>query len=304
MFLSACLAIFLPIAAFSWNPYFSGINDGFTPPKFTQPAPPACDKFQHPVQKFPDIWRNDKGKRNEQNVLEDPSTTQAPSQAPAAAMDVAGEAPWVNPVYQQQRLVGVNADYLLREEINVPSGTRITWYKNNVTIHQNVNNNLARSSLNSSRLVVSTKVYIDCAKITDGGLYTLQLDIPNRSYNWHRNYAVIIVGRSGIPGVSCRFSANEMAYIPRIYQYAKRAYVSVGESIVLPCGFKGLLADVAWYVNNTRISSDQQHETMPGGDLMIRQTSASETTHYTCLVWSTAYANLHDRVNTAVYVQE
>ncbi|XP_068246353.1 uncharacterized protein [Palaemon carinicauda] len=303
MFLSACLAIFLPIAAFSWNPYFSGINDGFTAPKFIPPAPPTCYKFQHPVTKFADLWRNDKGKRNEQNVLEEPSTTPTPSQAPAAAVDVEGEAPWVNPVYEQRKFVGVNADYLLREEVNVPSGTRITWYKNNTIIHQNVNNNLATSSLNSSRLVVSTMVYIDCAKHSDRGHYRLQLDIPNRSYNWHRNYTVSIVGWSGIPGVSCRYP-GAMSYVPRIYQYAKRAYVSVGESIVLPCGFIGLLTDVAWYVNNTRIYSDQQYETMPGGDLLIRQTSMSEPTHYSCLVWSTYYENQHDRVNTLVYVQE
>ncbi|XP_066964442.1 uncharacterized protein [Macrobrachium rosenbergii] len=162
------------------------------------------------------------------------------------------------------------------------------------------------SSSSVSRVLISTMVYFDCAAISDAGLYRLQLDIPSSSNNWHRNYSVIIVDWSGVPGATCRYEGNEMAYFPRIYQYALSAQVPAGGSVILPCGYQGLLTDVAWYRNRTLIlSDDTNHEMRPGGDLLIQQASASPTpVRYACWVGSTAYASLTDVIYTDVYVQE
>ncbi|XP_066985067.1 uncharacterized protein [Macrobrachium rosenbergii] len=302
MLLSVCLASMLPFVAYSWTqghelPIFSELTRAsFTPPKLSQPAPPSCNTlplFQQPVQKSGSLWRKSKGKRTVQIVMAAAAsaTTPAPPQAPAAE-----EIPWVNRIHQQQRFVGLHEDDFLEERVNVPSGTHIRWYKNNVLLQQSSNNSggtsaystpslsfhavpsSSSSSSSVSRVLISTMVYFDCAAISDAGLYRLQLDIPNSSNNWHRNYSVIIVDWSGVPGATCRYEDNEMAYFPRIYQYALSAQVPVGGSVILPCGYQGLLTDVAWYRNRTLIlSDDTNHEMRPGGDLLIQQASASPT---------------------------
>ncbi|XP_064077750.1 uncharacterized protein LOC135195436 [Macrobrachium nipponense] len=328
MLLSVCLASMLPFVAYSWTqgyglPIFSELTRAFTPPKFSQPAPPSCNTlplFQQPAQKSASLWRKGKGKRTMQTITAAPSpTTPPPPQAPTTAA-APGEVSWVNQIHQQQRFVGLHEDDILEEKVNVPSGTHIRWYKNNVLLQQSSNNSggtsasstpsqrfyAVSSSSSVSRVLISTMIYFDCAAISDAGLYRLQLDIPNSSNNWHRNYSIIIVDWSGVPGVSCMYEDNEMAYLPRIYQYALSAQVPVGGSVILPCGYQGLLTDVAWYRNRTLILSDDiNHEIRPGGDLLIQQASASPTpVRYACWVGSTAYASLTDVIYTDVYVQE
>ncbi|XP_069983777.1 uncharacterized protein [Penaeus vannamei] len=227
------------------------------------------------------------------------------------------------------RVAGVRRgqDARLQCEMVAPTGSVLTWFKDDVPLHregetaegismpreflEEATNMLGLEeeelpstiSASASVVQVSSVVYLDCVSDQHQATYKLEVRPPRSQKSYSRLFTVVIVGKSTSlaleQGPSCRLGALVNA-LPRIYQHSPAAMGHAGDSVTLPCRSQGHNVTREWFLNDERISSDANYRISGNGDLLVRRLSAQARTQYTCRVISTRFSALSDTIVTVV----
>nr|XP_045626148.1 uncharacterized protein LOC123775205 isoform X1 [Procambarus clarkii] len=235
---------------------------------------------------------------------------------------------WLQDCSPRLAYVTERQDAALRCNLLAPSGTQLTWYKNNFPLlrqgaAQEVSQALSRqealeehtnmveyqgSALSSvdealsARLHFVSLVYIDCVDAQDVADYSLEVTTPNNQVVF-RNFTLQITGQ-GQQGQTCRYSTAVVNNLPRIFQYSLEARAEVGAALTLPCRSQGFYTRHVWYFNNSPLpSAHPNYQVLTTGDLMIQQVTQQSYGSYTCRVVSTRFTGLEHNVYTQVNPQ-
>ncbi|ROT67450.1 Neural/ectodermal development factor IMP-L2 [Penaeus vannamei] len=226
------------------------------------------------------------------------------------------------------RVAGVRRgqDARLQCEMVAPTGSVLTWFKDDVPLHregetaegismpreflEEATNMLGLEeeelpstiSASASVVQVSSVVYLDCVSDQHQATYKLEVRPPRSQKSYSRLFTVVIVGDESEAleeGPTCRLGALVNA-LPRIYQHSPAAMGHAGDSVTLPCRSQGHNVTREWFLNDERISSDANYRISGNGDLLVRRLSAQAHTQYTCRVISTRFSALSDTIFTVV----
>ncbi|KAK8736747.1 hypothetical protein OTU49_004630, partial [Cherax quadricarinatus] len=226
-------------------------------------------------------------------------------------------------------LVRQKQDTALRCDVLAPSGTHITWYKNNQLLQRQgapLEVSHAPSTLEvleeetnmveyrgaplvspaaegaSARLLYVSLVYLDCADQHHVADYSIEVTTPSNAV-YSRNFTVQLIGR-GQNGRSCRF-ATVINYLPRTYLYSPEARAELGATLTLPCRVQGLSTQQSWLINNSPLPLDNSnYQVLSNGDLLIWEVNQESYGRYTCRAFSTRYRDTEENVYTSVIAQE
>ncbi|XP_037780998.1 zwei Ig domain protein zig-4-like [Penaeus monodon] len=224
------------------------------------------------------------------------------------------------------RVAGVRRgqDARLQCEVVAPTGSVLTWYKDDVPLHREsgqtevvstpqellkeATNKLGLEeelvSTSASVLQISSVVYLDCVSEQHQATYKLEVRTPRSRRSYSRLFTVVIVGDEGealAEGPTCRLGSLVNA-LPRIYQHSPAAIGHVGDSVTLPCRSQGHNVTREWFLNDERISNDDNHRISGNGDLVVQRLSAQGHKRYECRAISTRFSALTDTVFTAVVI--
>ncbi|XP_042855759.1 zwei Ig domain protein zig-4-like [Penaeus japonicus] len=207
-------------------------------------------------------------------------------------------------------------DARLQCEIFGPTGTILTWYKDQVPINpqqmeavEEATNSVAwkgktprATPTGVSKVRVRSTVYIDCASTEDMGEYSLKVQTPDHRV-FTRNFTVTFTSDDGAnPGPTCGIGKALVTYLPRIYQYAPQALAHIGHDITLPCRQQGQDSAVTWFLHNSPLPQDSsKYLVLSNGDLVVRRVNTQDRGMYKCRVASTLVNGLFDQIRTFLY---
>ncbi|ROT67449.1 Neural/ectodermal development factor IMP-L2 [Penaeus vannamei] len=225
------------------------------------------------------------------------------------------------------RVAGVRRgqDARLQCEMVAPTGSVLTWFKDDVPLHREGGQTevvstsqelleeatnmlgleeelLSTASTSASVVQVSSVVYLDCVSELHQATYKLEVTTPRSQRSYSRLFTVVIVGDESEAleeGPTCRLGALVNA-LPRIYQHSPAAMGHAGDSVTLPCRSQGHNVTREWFLNDERISNDDNYQISGNGDLVLRRLSTQGHTRYTCRATSMRFSALSDTTFTAV----
>ncbi|XP_069983779.1 uncharacterized protein [Penaeus vannamei] len=225
------------------------------------------------------------------------------------------------------RVAGVRRgqDARLQCEMVAPTGSVLTWFKDDVPLHREggiaeavstpqelleeatnllgLEEELSSTASTSASVVqVSSVVYLDCVSDQHQATYKLEVRPPRSHKSYSRRFTVVIVGDESEAleeGPTCRLGALVNA-LPRIYQHSPAAMGHAGDSVTLPCRSQGHNVTREWFLNDERISSGTSYKISADGDLVVRRLSAQGRKRYECRATSARFSALSDTVFTVV----
>ncbi|XP_071547721.1 neural/ectodermal development factor IMP-L2 [Panulirus ornatus] len=208
-------------------------------------------------------------------------------------------------------------DTLLECEVLAPTGTVLTWYKDQVPLDgqmdvvKETSNSLweprAAFMRSTSKVHLSSVLYIDCAEVKDQGHYRLEVRTPDDQL-YTRHFTVNLTKSEGeTPGNTCRLGREVVSHLPRIHQYAQQAMAHHGQDLLLPCRLHGRAPAMAttWLFRDTKVASHHhRYQVLPTGDLLVREVRPEDRGIYTCKAYSTLLPGFTDQIHTFVYPLE
>nr|XP_045584926.1 zwei Ig domain protein zig-3-like isoform X2 [Procambarus clarkii] len=204
-------------------------------------------------------------------------------------------------------------DTILECEVFAPSGTVLSWYKDQAPLDRQIDERnsvwrggqtLARST---SKVHLSSVVFIDCASVEDLGEYRLEVRTPGDQV-FVRHFTVNLTDtEKGMPGRTCWFGKDLIDQLPRIYEYARKAAGVHASDVLLPCRLRAHLhtKSTTWLFKGTRLASHHaKYKLLPSGDLLVRNLQPEDQGMYTCRAYSNKIMGYTDQIHTFVYLMD
>ncbi|ROT65663.1 putative protein sidekick-like [Penaeus vannamei] len=236
------------------------------------------------------------------------SSSSSLSPSPTKSVSEESELLWGHQCSPRLAWLHPQQDARLQCEIFGPSGTVLTWYKDQMeSVEESTNSvswkdkTLRSTPSGVSKVRVKSTVYIDCASTEDIGEYSLKVQTPDHQV-FTRNFTLTFADESANPGPTCGIGKDLVTYLPRIYQYAPQALAYSGHDITLPCRQQGRDSAVTWYLRNSPLPrNSSKYLVLSNGDLVVRRVTVQDRGMYKCRAASTLVHGLSDQIRTFLY---